>query len=93
MAKVIVVAAWREAAPWAVAARAAVAFNRDTAAANVTIDWAWLDWPTPSGKLTKATVRDLWRRQDMGTHKGSLEVEVPPHGVVALRIEAAAAAQ
>jgi len=31
-------------------------------------------------------VRDLWRQKDLGTFDGHFEAEVPPHGVVLVRV-------
>jgi alpha-galactosidase len=32
------------------------------------------------------TVRDLWRKKDLGTHRNSFCAKVPPHGAVLVRI-------
>jgi alpha-galactosidase len=34
-----------------------------------------------------AVVRDLWKRQDLGTFKESFTAEVPMHGVVMVRVK------
>lgn len=34
----------------------------------------------------KQTVRDLWRQKDLGSFDGSFETEVPPHGVVLVKL-------
>ena len=38
------------------------------------------------GVSRKQTVRDLWRQQDLGAREGSFDADVPPHGVMLVRI-------
>lgn len=63
--------------------RAVGLFNLGKVAAEVTARWSDL------GIGGKQTVRDLWRQQDAGTFEDHYLAEVPPHGVVLVRIGAA----
>lgn len=58
-------------------------FNRGEAEARVTARWADL------GLTGRATVRDLWRQKDLGTHDTAFSAAVKPHGVLLLRLVAA----
>ncbi|HTS44774.1 MAG TPA: putative Ig domain-containing protein [Puia sp.] len=40
------------------------------------------------GLSSNVRVRDLWRQQDLGIHKNSIPVALPPHGVFFLKINA-----
>ena len=69
-------------------ARAVAAVNYHTDSANVVFRWKEIGLPVGS-----ATVRDLWRHQDLGRHNDpgrdittAYRVKVAPHGVVMLRI-------
>lgn len=57
-------------------------FNRGDQPAVLTASWALLGLTRP------ATVRDLWRQQDVGTSDAAHTAKVPPHGVVMLRFAA-----
>jgi alpha-galactosidase len=47
---------------------------------KITVTWEEL------GIYGRKTVRDLWRQKDLGEFKDSIEVEVPYHGVVLVKI-------
>ncbi len=68
---------------------ALVNFRSDTAGVSV----RWKEIGLPAGP---ASVRDLWAHKDLGSHEDRgtdfgtrLEMKVPPHGVVMLRVRAA----
>jgi alpha-galactosidase len=63
--------------------RAAVLLNRGTSTADITLQWADLDYPAS----VTAEVRDLWQAKNIGRVKGSYTAQVPPHGVVMLTIK------
>jgi alpha-galactosidase len=63
-------------------ARAVALLNRSDAPAEISVQWA--DLGLPSGP---AKVRDLWRREDLGIFGGGYTGNVPPHGVVLIRVE------
>ena len=55
-------------------------FNRGRTPAKVRADWGNL-------KISgKQLVRDLWRQKDLGMFESEFETEVPPHGVVLIRV-------
>jgi alpha-galactosidase len=58
-------------------------FNRGRTPAKVRADWGSLK---TSGKQS---VRDLWRQKDLGTFDSQFEADVPPHGVVLVRVSPA----
>ncbi len=58
-------------------------FNRSVVEAAVRVDWADL-WPNPEAH--KMPVRDLWQRQDLGSHEGGYETRVLPHAAVFLKV-------
>ena len=60
---------------------AVVLFNRGEAAADINANWGEVG--LPSGK---AKVRDLWAHTDRGVYTDSFKANVPPHGVVMLKI-------
>ena len=62
-------------------AAAVALFNRNDATADITCKWS--DVGLPAGK---AKVRDLWTRSDRGVFADSFKANVPPHGVVMLKI-------
>ena len=55
-------------------------FNRSQAAADIACNWKEI------GVSGKAKVRDLWAHNDRGTFAESFKANVPPHGVVMLKI-------
>ena len=63
-------------------AYAVVLLNRGTATANVTAEWT--DIGLDSSR--EASVRDLWKLQDLGTMKGSMTAVVVSHGVAVYKI-------
>jgi alpha-galactosidase len=62
---------------------AVVLLNRGEAPVRIRVGWSELGWPAPS-----ASVRDLWRKQDLGTFRDGYSAQVPPHGVAMVRISA-----
>jgi alpha-galactosidase len=63
--------------------RAVALLNRGGAEARITVAWTDLGYP----ETLAAKVRDLWAKQDLGTHKGSYAASVPSHGVVILHFK------
>eukprot|EP00455_Lapot_gusevi_P013790 TRINITY_DN167_c0_g4_i2.p1 TRINITY_DN167_c0_g4~~TRINITY_DN167_c0_g4_i2.p1 ORF type:complete len:398 (-),score=141.16 TRINITY_DN167_c0_g4_i2:65-1207(-) len=61
---------------------AVVLFNRDAAAATITVNWADIGLAAN----VQAKVRDLWLHQDMGHFTSSYSAHVESHGVVMVRI-------
>ncbi|WP_328500069.1 ricin-type beta-trefoil lectin domain protein [Streptomyces sp. NBC_00457] len=61
--------------------RAVVLLNRTSAAKNITVRWADLGLTNAS-----ATVRDLWARQNVGSHATGYTASVPAGGSVMLRV-------
>ena len=59
-------------------------FNRGLEETTVTASWSDI------GIEGHQAVRDLWQQKDLGIFEGEFEVEVPRHGVVLVRITAAA---
>eukprot|EP01051_Picozoa_sp_SAG22_P013134 SAG22_NODE_1440_length_4416_cov_6.561038_2_plen_183_part_00 len=57
-------------------------WNTAAAAANVSAEWKFL---TPSHTGASMTVRDIWNRQDLGSHAGGFTAMVPGHGVVIVK--------
>ena len=55
-------------------------FNRGELPGPITATWAAL------GLAGKQPVRDLWRRKDLGEFDGAYSADIPPHGVVLLKI-------
>ncbi len=62
--------------------RAVVLFNRGKTTENIKVSWPELGYP---GHL-KATVRDLWKHEDLGKYKGEFIAGVPSHDIVMIRI-------
>jgi alpha-galactosidase len=62
-------------------ARGVVLWNRGTNAARVTLRWSDL-WLTES----PATVEDLWNHTELDSDATSIELEVPGHDALALRV-------
>jgi alpha-galactosidase len=68
--------------PLADGSRAVILFNRGSE--ETSIATAWEEIGIFPG--TKARVRDLWKRTDVGILPGRYEAKVAPHGVVMVRI-------
>ena len=64
--------------------RAVGLFNRSRTEASVTAKWSDL------GVIGKQAVRDLWRQKDVGEFSDEYAATVPAHGVVLVKISAAA---
>ena len=65
--------------------KAVALLNTDTNPATITVNW------TDIGLLAGgATVRDLWAGANLGVFTNSFTTNVPPHGVVALKVAGAA---
>jgi len=60
---------------------AVLLFNRREAAADISANWGEVG--LPSGK---AKVQDLWAHTDRGVFTDSFKANVPPHGVVMLKV-------
>lgn len=61
-------------------------FNRSESETVVGVKWGpWGTLATPNADA-KFTVRDLWRQKDLGVFEGKFETQVPPHGVVLVRL-------
>jgi alpha-galactosidase len=63
--------------------RAVILLNRGKTAHTIRANWEALGYPAHLG----ASVRDLWAARDLPKATGSFSAEVPPHGVVMVRIE------
>jgi len=61
---------------------AVVLLNRAYVSATITANWADIGLVAS----TKANVRDLWQKRDVGTYSGSYSATVASHGVVMLKI-------
>jgi len=68
--------------PLADGSRAVILLNRGEKEAPVAVSWVELGYT----KTIEAKVRDLWKHQDLGAFKGGFSAQVPPHGVVMVRI-------
>jgi alpha-galactosidase len=55
-------------------------FNRSLKGMTVSANWL------PLGIYGKQRVRDVWRQKDLGSFEKSFSAEVPPHGVVLVRM-------
>lgn len=64
-------------------AKAVGLFNRGELETSVTAKWADL------GVTGKQNLRDLWRQKDLGGFENEFKANVPRHGVIMLRVEAA----
>ena len=62
--------------------RAVVLLNRDSAAADITVRWSDIGFPSGA-----ATVRNLWSRSDVGSFADSYTANVASHGAVMLKIQ------
>ena len=63
--------------------RAVILLNRGDAPADMTVDWADLDYPA----TLKAKIRDLWAHSDLPARAGSFSAQVPAHGVVMVKLQ------
>lgn len=55
--------------------------NANESPVNLTADWSAL------GLARKQRVRDVWRAKNLGTFADAFSAQVPPHGVVLLRLK------
>jgi alpha-galactosidase len=55
----------------------------DSLTRNLSVKWSEL------GITGKWIVRDLWRQKDVGTFENEFSADVPPHGVVMIRLRRA----
>jgi alpha-galactosidase len=62
--------------------KAVILFNRGTEAGNIGVPWEDIGLAPGS----KALVRDLWKKVDVGSFAGRYEAKVAPHDVVMVRI-------
>jgi len=62
-------------------AKAVGLFNRDDLETQAAVA-AWSDL----GLAGRYKVRDLWRQKDLGAFEGRFEADVPPHGVILVKI-------
>jgi alpha-galactosidase len=62
--------------------RAVILFNRGTEAGDIAVAWDEIGLAPAS----KALVRDLWKKADVGTPTGRFQANVGPHDVVMVRI-------
>jgi alpha-galactosidase len=68
--------------PLADGSRAVILFNRGSEECPIAVAWEDIGlFPK-----TKARVRDLWKKADVGAFSGRFEAKVEPHGVVMVRI-------
>jgi alpha-galactosidase len=63
-------------------AKAVILFNRGTEAGNIGVPWEDIGL----APVSKALVRDLWKKVDVGSFAGRYEAKVAPHDVVMVRI-------
>ena len=64
--------------------RAIVLFNRSKETHKIGVTWEALGYPASLG----LSVRNLWDHKSLPRAKGSFAADVPPHGVVMIRVEA-----
>lgn len=62
--------------------RAVVLFNRGQTAETISVSWNEMGYPS----YLKATVRNLWKHEDIGKLKEKYSVEVPSHDAVMVRV-------
>jgi len=62
--------------------RAVVMFNRSEKKEEMSFKWSEIGLP----QNLEFTVRDLWKKQNLGKFTGSYSDRVPPHGVVMVRL-------
>jgi alpha-galactosidase len=68
--------------PLADGSRAVLLFNRGTEESSISVPWEEIGlFPG-----MKASVRDLWKKADVGVMAGHYEAKVEPHGVAMVRI-------
>jgi alpha-galactosidase len=68
--------------PLADGSRAVILFNRGSEESQIAVSWEDIGlFPK-----TKARVRDLWKKANIGAFTGRFEAKVEPHGVVMVRI-------
>ena len=68
--------------PMADGGRTLLLWNRGEAPARIVADWTKLGLPTS----VKLHGRDLWTHKDLGRLSNGYHAEVPPHGVVMIRL-------
>jgi len=56
-------------------------FNTNSTAEKISVNWQKI------GLKGKLMVRDLWRQKDLGVFNDGFSTEVPPHGVVLVKIK------
>jgi alpha-galactosidase len=69
--------------PMADGGRAVLLWNRGEQPASISADWVALGLPAS----VKMRTRDLWAHKDFGRTSGRFSAEVPPHGVVMVRLQ------
>jgi len=62
--------------------RAVVLFNRSENEKEIDFKWSEVGLP----QILKFTVRDLWKKKDLGKYSGSFSGMVPPHGVIMVKL-------
>jgi alpha-galactosidase len=67
--------------PLADGSRAVILFNRGSEPAEIHVSWDEIGLPRG-----KASVRDLWRKEDAGSFAGRYAGKAEPHGVVMIRV-------
>jgi alpha-galactosidase len=67
--------------PLADGSRAVILFNRGSEPAEIQVSWDEIGLPRG-----KASVRDLWRKEDAGSFAGRYAGKAEPHGVVMIRV-------
>jgi len=67
-------------------ARAVALVNRTEAPAEIAVNWTAIGL-----RPGAAAVRDLWAHRDLGRHVSRFGAQVPPHGVVMVRVTGAVA--
>jgi alpha-galactosidase len=68
--------------PMSDGSRAVILFNRGSEAGDISVAWEEIGLPRGG----RARVRDLWRREDLGSFAGSYKGKPDPHGVVMIRV-------
>ena len=63
--------------------RAVVLFNRSEAEAEISFDWTEIGYPM----TLKASIRDLWKKKNIGKFKEKYSAQVPSHGVVMVKVK------
>lgn len=69
--------------PLAGGGRAVLLLNRGPGPAEITADWADLDYP----RHLKAKIRDLWAHKDLPSRAGAYTATVPSHGVAMITVQ------